>query len=500
MISYPTSLLTVFKDHNEQPYKPTVLRNMAPIRRKWFPPFSFMHFIAWLIPWSWLRDSKACSQVSKETSGYAESATLDDQTDNCLSVIDTDLEYLTREEAEQIIDRFNNVPQSSDRLLFWTGIPREWAQQWADDHGMLTLTSVMGPLMDNTDQRCLRRDKELEEWSQYVKGASGIFARYACRRGIVRVLTLPPSWAEFIRPESTYRTIEEPVLKGTSGCYCAVQINTVHLLATPQELEYQTWPENRIPKRLKCGGVIGLNFRLPRWAPKAVEAVAKSLRSNVVSFTAPSTPKPVVQRPGSLARKTSQNRSERQGTFPASKKCGTQQTLCQVGDSTMKAYVKDTEAGEPRTAKQPKSDKQLQSDANAQISQQPQSKDPQSKTQQPQSQQLQSKKQSPQIQQPQSKNQQSQSQQPQRKKKQPQTQQSLSKKQQPQTQQLSSGKGQPKPQQLPSKKEQPQKQKTQNQQPQTKKPQPQNHKQPQQGRQPQSSESLIIKAGPYLRK
>jgi hypothetical protein len=412
------------------------------------------------------------------------------------------------------------VPQSYDRLLFWTGIPREWAQQWADDHGMLTLTSAMGPLMDNTDQRCLRRDKELEEWSRYVKGASGIFARYTCRRGIIRVLTLPPSWAEFIRPESTYRTIEESVLKGTSGCYCAVQINTVHLLATLEELEYQTWPENRIPKRLRCGGAIGLNCRLPRWAPKAVEAAAKSLRSNVVSFTAPSTPKPVVQGPGLLIRKTSQNRSERQGTFYASKKRGTQQTLCQVGDSTMKACVKDKETGEPQTAKKLKSDKQSQSDANAQVSQQPQSKHSQSKTQQPQSQQPKSKKQSPQIQQPQSKNQQSQSQQPQskkqplesqqpqskkqqpqsqqpqRKKKQPQTQQSLNKKKQPPTQQSSSDKGQPNPQQSPSKKEQPQNQKTQNQQPQTKKPQPQNHKQPQQGKQPQSSEKLIIKAGP----
>jgi hypothetical protein len=166
-----------------------------------------MRFIAWLVPWSWVRDPWVCGQVPSENPTYVESATLDAQTDEILTVSNNDLQYLTREEAEQIIDQFEKVPHSSDRLLFWTGLPRDWVQQWADDHGMLTLTSAMGPLMDSTDQRCLRRDKELEEWSKYVKGASGIFARYACRRGIVRVLTLPPSWTEFIRPESTYRTI-----------------------------------------------------------------------------------------------------------------------------------------------------------------------------------------------------------------------------------------------------------------------------------------------------
>jgi hypothetical protein len=264
---------------------------MASIRQRCLPPFSFMRFIAWLVPWSWVRDPWGCSRVLSETSTYVESTTLDAQTNEFLSVSNDDLEYFTREEAEQIIDQFEKVSHSFDRLLFWTGIPREWAQQWADDHGMLTLTSAMGPLMDSTDQRCLRRDKELEGWSKYVKGASGIFARYACRRGIVRLLTLPPSWAEFIRPESTYRTIEEPVLKGTSGCCCALQINTVHLLATLEELEYQTWPVNRIAERLRCGSADSLNFRLPRWARKAVEAAAKSLRSNVVGFTASSTPK-----------------------------------------------------------------------------------------------------------------------------------------------------------------------------------------------------------------
>ena len=180
---------------------------MTPIRRKCFPLFSFMHFIAWLIPWPWTGDSRACSQVPGETYSPAESTILDIQTDEFMSVSKDDFKYLAREEAEQIIERFEEIPQSYDRLLFWTGIPRRWAQEWADDHGMLTCSSAMGPLIDSTDNRCLRRTKKSKQWIKYIKGASGVLARCACRCGIVRVLTLLPCWAEFIRPQSTYRTI-----------------------------------------------------------------------------------------------------------------------------------------------------------------------------------------------------------------------------------------------------------------------------------------------------
>jgi hypothetical protein len=353
-----------------------------------------MRFIAWLVPRSWVRDPWGCGQVPSENPTYVESATLDAQTDEILTVSSNDLQYLTLEEAEQIIDQFEKVPHSSDRLLFWTGLPRDWVRQWADDHGMLTLTSAMGPLMNNADQRCLRRVKNREAWSKYVKGASRIFARYACRRGIVRVLTLPPSWAEFLRPESSYRTIEEPVLKGTSGYHCAVQINTVHLLAPLEELEYQTWPENRIPESLRCGAADSLNFRLPPWIRKAAKKATDSLRSNVLSFTA----------------------------CPILKPAGINLVL--------QGSVR--KAGKSQTAKQSKGCEQSGSHANAKASLQPRSQQPQSKKQQPQSKQPQSKKkQQPQSQQPQSKKQQPQSQQPQSKKQQPQSQQPQS--QQPQS-------------------------------------------------------------------
>jgi hypothetical protein len=440
-----------------------------------------MHFIAWLIPWPWACDSWIYSQAPRETSFCGESTISETQTDQFLPVSDNDLEYLTQEEAEQIIARFMEIPRSYDRLVFWTGIPREWVQQWADEHGMLTLTSAMGPLMDRKDQRCLRRIKKPRKWSKYIKGASVIFARYACRRGIVRVLTLPPSWAEFIRPRSKYRTLEEPILKGASGCCCAVEIHTVHLLTAFEELEYQTWPENRIPDRLTGRDTSSFSFRLPSWTQDAVTAATKSLQSNVVSFTAVPTPKP-------------------------------------AGASiVLQRSVRGP--GTPPTAKQPKGGKHSENNTNARRSLQSQCQQPQSKIEQSQNQQSSSKtqhlkiqqssskkeqpktqqsvvnKEQPQIQLSQNKNQQPQRQQAHGKKQRPQSPQTPSKKKQPQTQQLSSNKEQLKPQQSPSKKKQPQKQQTKNQQSQSKKPQPQNSKQPQQGKEPSSSKKLMVKVG-----
>jgi hypothetical protein len=459
-----------------------------------------MHFIAWLIPWPWTCDSRACSQAPGETSSRGESPILDAETDELMSVSRDDFKYLTREEAEQIIERFEEIPQSYDRLLFWTGIPRKWAQRWADDHGMLTFSSAMGPLMDSTDKRCLRRIKKPKKWSKYIKGACGIFARYACKRGIVRVLTLPPYWAEFIRPQSTYRNIEEPVLKGKSGCCGAVRINAVYLLTTLEELEYQTWPENRIPERLSYKGVGSFSFRLPPWTQEAVNTAVKSLRYNVAGLAVSTTPKPA--------------------------------TVSVVLQGSVKV------AGEPPTVKQPKGGKALRSNIDAQDIIQSQSSQPRTNEQQPHSQQPQSKKKQQQTQLPQGKNQQLQSQQPQSKEQRPHSQQSSSKKEQPKSQQLQSKEKQPqiqlsqsknqKPQtqqssskkqrprspQTSSKKKQPQSQQSsskkqqrktqqssskkeqlQEQQPQSKKPQPQNSKQPQQGKQPQSSSKLMIKAG-----
>ena len=452
-----------------------VLQNMTLVRRKCFPLFSFVHFIAWLIPLAWNRDLRTCNHARREASFCGGSTIPEAQTDEFSPVTDDDLKYLTQEEAEQIIARFMEIPRSYDRLAFWTGIPREWVQQRADEHGMLTLTSAMGPLMDRKDLRCLRRYKELEEWSKYIKGACGIFARYACKRGIVRVLTLPPSWAGFIRPESTYRNIEEPVLKGRSGCCCAVLINTVHLLTTLEELEYQTWPQDHIPEKLRCRDAAISNFRLPRWTRKALKVATKSLRSNCVSSTVYAAPKPanvdVVLEESVIT--TSGPQSIEQPN------CGKQPR-----DSPNAQGHSQLPSHQPQDKRRPQI-QQTTSKKKQPQAQQTSTKKQQWKTQQPaisknerlQKQPPQSKNKQPQIQLSQSKNQRPPSQQTQSKKQRPQSPQTSSKKKQPQAQESSSEKKQPRPQQSPSKKEQLQKQQTQknqtqNQQPRSKKPHP----------------------------
>jgi hypothetical protein len=180
-----------------------------------------------------------------------------------LSVLDGDLEYLSREEADNIIARFEGIPSSLDTLLFWTGLPREWAQRWADEHGMLTLTSAMGPLMDIAHPQCLKGTKKSEDWSRYVKGASSIFSRYACTCGVVRVLTVPPSETWRLRPNSTFHSIEEPVLKGVIGSAHVLRLKYVHLLSGSKNTEYEVWPEDHTQAWLDSYGNDILDYMLP---------------------------------------------------------------------------------------------------------------------------------------------------------------------------------------------------------------------------------------------
>ena len=56
--------------------------------------------------------------------------------------------FLTTEDEAQIIQQFDGGWRRNEQVL-WTGIPREKAQTWADEHHMQTLTTAMGPLMHN---------------------------------------------------------------------------------------------------------------------------------------------------------------------------------------------------------------------------------------------------------------------------------------------------------------------------------------------------------------
>lgn len=127
---------------------------------KCFLAFSYEDFVAQLMQRSCMhRPSTVFNDIGKAVSQF-QGAAVDGQTGKSLSVMDSDLKYLTRKEADQIIAQFHDIPQSSDRLLFWTSVPRNWAQNWADEHGLLTLTSAMGPLVDARERNVRNPGRE----------------------------------------------------------------------------------------------------------------------------------------------------------------------------------------------------------------------------------------------------------------------------------------------------------------------------------------------------
>ena len=156
------------------------------------------------------------------------------------------LAYLTEVEAREIRDEFSKFADYAGRLVFWNGIPREWAQLWADEHEMLTLSSMMGPLMDKTSSRCPKLRKSPKAWKQYIKGASVLFAEHACHSGTITVLMKSPYDRHEPRVGSTYYNIEEPVLHGLCGSTTLERILCVHpAVIGAEEVQYEIWPTDR---------------------------------------------------------------------------------------------------------------------------------------------------------------------------------------------------------------------------------------------------------------
>jgi hypothetical protein len=154
-------------------------------------------------------------------------------------------DFLTIEEARQIRNRFHDDAWRPGCQVMWSGIPRQLAQDWADRHGMQTLTTAMGPLMAHDHPRCLRSKKLRKSWSKYMKGASAMYAyRIAQDKGVVTVLSPPPPERYNPYGGSNYQTIEEPILKGILGPK-VTRIEMVHpTIPGAEEFHYQIWPED----------------------------------------------------------------------------------------------------------------------------------------------------------------------------------------------------------------------------------------------------------------
>lgn len=153
--------------------------------------------------------------------------------------------YLTVEEATQIIQQFRSKNWHHNRQVLWSGMLREIAQRWADEHEMQTLTTAMGPLMIPEHPLCLRSKKTTQGWSQYVHGASVIFACYIARGEIVTVLTPPPPDRFNPSGSTYYQLIEQPIIKGAISEASVNRIYLVHpMVKRAENLSYQFWPDD----------------------------------------------------------------------------------------------------------------------------------------------------------------------------------------------------------------------------------------------------------------
>ena len=151
------------------------------------------------------------------------------------------LEYLTSAELDRLDTQFDSVLVGTSCLVFWTGIPRKVVQIWAGKNGLKTLTIAMGPLFDGIQSP--RSKKSPRAWSRYMKGASVRFAQYACQGRQAVVLTNPPPSIYSLRIGSTFRHLEEPVLKGACGGLSATRIDFVHpTVDGAADFRYEAWP------------------------------------------------------------------------------------------------------------------------------------------------------------------------------------------------------------------------------------------------------------------
>ncbi|KAH6699048.1 hypothetical protein BKA61DRAFT_216046 [Leptodontidium sp. MPI-SDFR-AT-0119] len=153
-------------------------------------------------------------------------------------------QYLTAGEEARIHQQFQGELWRRNNQVLWSGILREEAQRWADEHDMQTLTTAMGPLMDLSHPLCLRNQKSSKAaWSKYVEGASAIFAWYISRGERVTVLSPPPPERFHPSGEARYQVIEEPIVKGKLGTSAVSRIEMVHpTVKGAENICYQIWP------------------------------------------------------------------------------------------------------------------------------------------------------------------------------------------------------------------------------------------------------------------
>ncbi|KAF4839202.1 hypothetical protein CGCTS75_v000463 [Colletotrichum tropicale] len=148
--------------------------------------------------------------------------------------------YLTRDEANEIREEFNKV-WVEDKQLLWSGTNYHVTKIWAAQQGLQTLTDAMGPLMCEGNDKC-RKTTSSRTWSQYMRGASALFAWRISQGRVTTVLTPPPPHRFHPSGMTNYQDVEEPILKGVLGISVG-KIMMIHPEVPGAEKSvYEAWP------------------------------------------------------------------------------------------------------------------------------------------------------------------------------------------------------------------------------------------------------------------
>lgn len=153
--------------------------------------------------------------------------------------------FLTLEEEINIHRQFRGSSWIPDYQVLWSGMLREQAQAWADEHKMQTLTTAMGPLMDPRAPSCPKSKKSDKAWSKYIHGASAVFAWHIANGDKVTVLSPPPPQRFHPSGLSYFQVIELPILIAAIARGACLCIEIVHPAIKPAEnYPYQLWPQD----------------------------------------------------------------------------------------------------------------------------------------------------------------------------------------------------------------------------------------------------------------
>lgn len=184
---------------------------------------------------------------------------------------------LTRDEADAIFKQFKKsfIP---NRQVLWTGMTRNSAQRWADTQGMQTLTTAMGPYMDCNNQLCPKRGKTAAAWTKYIHGASAIFALCISDGSVVTVLSSPPPERFHPSGNTSFQTIEKPIITGSLGNRPVGRIEAVHpIVPAAQHFLYQLWPDDEVACWIHQ---FGLDEKVIQWRPVARKPLAPLLETS----------------------------------------------------------------------------------------------------------------------------------------------------------------------------------------------------------------------------